>query len=229
MVLFQFYYGGGGAFASGMMLLQNLGLFDLLLPFVLLFTVFFAILQRMKLFIRVAPQGKTLNAEDEKHNKAALRYNAVIALSMAGLVVGSSVMGYNIAGIDAVKVINDALPQFTVALLGVVLLFIIVAIGGGNSVGGIMKRVIPIGAGLFVLSVIYNAVTQQTMPWWIAQFITDPSIVILVVMVAVGYFVVSFIFGETKKDKDKDGNEFNDDLGFKATRFLDGLKKWTDN
>ena len=77
--------------------LESLGFYDVALPFILIFTLIFAILQKIKIF-----------GENSKN------FNAIIALSMALLVVRQ---------VSIVEIMNQFLPQVSlIALVFVVIL-----------------------------------------------------------------------------------------------------------
>ena len=71
--------------------LENLGFYDVALPFILVFTLIFAILQKIKIF-----------GENSKN------FNAVIALAMALLVVRQ---------VSIVEIMNQFLPQISLVAL----------------------------------------------------------------------------------------------------------------
>ena len=107
------------AMQSALYSLESWGLTDVILPFVLIFTVIFAILQKAKIF----------GAESKK-------YNVVFALAISLLVVIPHVTGTYPAGLDAVDIINQAIPSISVLAIAVIMFLVLAGIffepkGGG--------------------------------------------------------------------------------------------------
>src|SRR3990172_7462533 len=91
--------------------LQELGVFDVLLPFILIFTIVFAILQKVKIF-----------GTDEKVRS----YNAVIALVMGLAVVVPHVLDAYPPGGDIVVIMNQALPNVSIVVVAIVMALILI-------------------------------------------------------------------------------------------------------
>ena len=96
-------------------ILESWGLSDVLVPFLLIFVMFFAILMKTNIL------GK---------NKG--RYAAVFSLVIAGMVVIPHVMRRYPAGYDVVDLINKALPNVMVGLAAMVAVLLIIGIMGGD-------------------------------------------------------------------------------------------------
>jgi len=118
--------------------LEEMGLLDSLLPFILIFTIIFAVLQKTKII-----------GEGRK------QFNTVIALIMSLMVVIPHVTGRYPPGQDIVLIINTALPQVSiliVAVLAALLLIGVFAPGvmfGGTGMGSIMG-VLSLGAIVYI-------------------------------------------------------------------------------
>ena len=97
--------------------LQNWGLTDVLLPFLLIFTIIFAILQKTKIL-----------GEDKKN------LNVVVAVVVGLLVVVPHVTGGFPTNADPVLIINDALPQVSIVLVAVIFLLIMIGVFGQDYV-----------------------------------------------------------------------------------------------
>jgi len=87
---------------------NSIGVFDVVLPFLLVFTIVFALLERTKVFGYEKIEGK----EYTKKN-----LNSVAAFAIAFLVVASS---------NLVEIITDVSSQFVVLLFGIVLFLLLV-------------------------------------------------------------------------------------------------------
>lgn len=92
--------------------LENLGIIDFFLPFIIVFTIVFAVLQKTKVF-----------GEAEK----AGRINAVIALVLGLLFVVPHVTGRYPSGYDPVQIMNEALPG--ISLVGIAVIFTLILLG----------------------------------------------------------------------------------------------------
>ena len=89
---------------------QTYGIMDFLLPFLLVFTIIYAVMQKTKIL-------------GDKKN-----FNVIIALVIALTFVVPHVIGYYPLGYDPVQVMNESLPSVAlVAVAAVMLLILIVA------------------------------------------------------------------------------------------------------
>ncbi len=103
------------AFESLILDLQYYGIFDVLIPFLLIFTVIFAILQRIKLF-----------GEDKKN------INIVVALIMAILTVVPHITRTYPGRYDPVAIINALLPSVSVLTIAIILVLLLVGMFAGE-------------------------------------------------------------------------------------------------
>ena len=102
---------------SFVLILENWGLTDVLLPFMLIFVIIYAIFQKTK----VLGEGKK-------------NLNTVVALVVALLVVIPHVTGRFPANADPVIIINDALPQVSLVLVAIIFLLVMIGVFGQDSV-----------------------------------------------------------------------------------------------
>jgi amino acid transporter len=94
----------GGVLQQGVYVLENLGVVDVILPFILVFVIVFAVLQKTKIL------------GENKEGKPMKNFNSVIALVMGLAVVIPHVMGsYPDPNMDIVNIINIALPNIVIA------------------------------------------------------------------------------------------------------------------
>ena len=98
-------------------ILESWGLMDALLPFLLIFTIIFAVLEKSKIL------------GDEKRNM-----NSAIALIFALIVVVPHLTGNLPAGYDPVLIINSALPSVSLVVVGVIALMILIGVFGHERV-----------------------------------------------------------------------------------------------
>ncbi|MBT5023422.1 hypothetical protein HON01_11430, partial [Candidatus Woesearchaeota archaeon] len=120
--------------------LEYMGLSDVLLPFLLIFTVVFAIMQKTQ------PLG-------EKKS-----YNVLIALVLALSTVVPHVLGYYPANADVVVIINKSLPSVSIVLVAIVMVFLVVGLFGGKATwGGALSGWIAFAAFILVFVIFASA------------------------------------------------------------------------
>ena len=98
------------------MILESWGLTDVMLPFLLIFVIIFAVLQKARIL-----------GEDKK------KFNVIIALVMGLLVVIPHVLNYYPPNGDPVDIMNQALPQVSLIAVAVIMLLILIGLFGGES------------------------------------------------------------------------------------------------
>jgi hypothetical protein len=158
--------------------LQELGIIDVLLPFILIFAIVFAVAQKIKLL-------------GEKKN-----IHLVIALVVAMSVVVPHILGNYPGGYDVVDIMNQALPQ--VSLVAVAFLMVLILVGivgmewGGKTTAGILAL-----AGAIAVFIIFGGAAG----WWQSGWLYDwfgEDIVSLVIMLLVFGLIIWFITSEGK-------------------------------
>ena len=180
--------------------LESWGLTDALLPFLLIFVIIFAILQRTKLL-----------GEGKKN------FNLVIALVIAlGVVIPHLTRSYP-PGADVVEIINSALPQVSLLIVAILMLLIMLGVFlkdvnvAGTSLGGVMTIV-------SIIAIIYIFGTSAgwfgRWPSWL-NFMADPNTQALVILILVFGIIIHFITSEPKEKKPGEG----------VGEFLKGLSK----
>lgn len=154
--------------------LEKLGVADVLIPFLLIFTVVFAVLEKAK----ILGEGKK-------------NFNVIVALSIALIVVIPHVMGTYPAGKDAVVIINNAIPNVSVAIIAIILFLVVAGTFGINLPLGSGIGVLGIGAFLIVLYIFGSSAGWWSgLPNWISSE-TETLIVMAIVFIA----VIAFITG----------------------------------
>jgi len=177
MALSQFYGGygsGGGVFSNFVYWLDYWGVREIILPFILIFTIFFAVLQRIHLF----------GAKDKK-------YNLAISLAISLLVVIPHATGMYPADTDVVNIINDSIPEVALLVIVVVLLLMMLGLGIGKSYGVAVTGWVALLAGAILVMIFLSSMT--TLP--ILSYI-DPSIQALIVILLVFGLVIWFVTRE---------------------------------
>jgi hypothetical protein len=159
--------------------LQAVGLSDVLLPFILIFTVVFAILQKAH------PLG------DAPKDKP---FNMMVALVMALAVVIPHVIGMYPAGADVVVIINQSLPNVAVVLVALVMVLLLVGLFGGKPTwGSTASGWVAIFAFLLVIYIFgRSAGWFLYLPAWL-YWLDNPDTQAMLLVLAVFALIVWFI------------------------------------
>jgi len=168
--------------------LEQLGLFDVLLPFILVFTLVYAILNKIKLF------------GDKSKN-----FNIMIALVMGLAVVFPHVLGYYPPDQDIVLIINHALPNVSIVIVAVLMALLIIGIMGRRFELGdsSLSGWIAMGAFAIVVYIFGSAANWWSMPGWLSVM-NNQDLMALVVVILVFSIVIYFITkDETETPEDK--------------------------
>ena len=166
------------------------GVTDVLLPFVLVFTIVFATLQKTK----ILGEGKK-------------QYNVIVSLVMGLAVVIPHVVGRYPFNFDPVDVINRALPQVSIIVVAIVMLLLIIGVFGNE----IEIANTPLSGWVVILAIIAvvlifgSAVGWFYLPIWLG-FLSNPELQALIIMILVFGIIIWFITKEdktTEKEKDE--------------------------
>ncbi len=170
-----------------------MGVADVLLPFLLTFTIVFAVLNKTKV----------LGAKD-----VAKRYNVIVALVMGLALIFPHVLGYYTPDKDPVNIINQSLPSIAVVVIAIVMVMLLLGVFGADLDLNGSKINTWILAFCF-LTVAYVFLTSAGyignghFPRWL-WFLADPNTQSLLVMILVFGMIIWFI---TKEDKKPDPKE----------------------
>ncbi len=167
----------GGTFSGISSLFQQYGLLDVLLPFLLVFTIIFAVLQKSKIL-------------GEKK-----QFNVIIALVVAITFIAPHISGGYPTGYDPVLIVNQALPGISLVAVAVIMLLLLLGIFGAGFLEGAIP-LIAIAAVAFVVWIFGSAAGFWTNPttsfyWW------TPELTQLLIVIAVFGLIVWWI---TKED-----------------------------
>jgi len=169
--------------------LDRWGLTDVLLPFMLIFVVIYAILTKTRIL-----------GEDKKN------LNVVVAIVVGLLVVVPHVTGRFAANADPVLIINDALPQVSIVLVAVIFLLIMIGVFGQDYIflGVTMPGWISL-LSLITIVIIFGG----SAGWWSGQvgntlenFFGTEGIAIFIMLVMFG-LIIAFITSDSKDKEDR--------------------------
>ncbi|MBI2176366.1 hypothetical protein HYU40_03390 [Candidatus Woesearchaeota archaeon] len=162
--------------------LEQFGLLDAILPFILIFAVIFTVTNRT-------------NVLGEKKN-----VHMLVALVISLLVVIPHVMGTYPPGQDVVNIINSALPNVSLVIVIIVAALILMGIflptGSGVPMSGLLAF-LSVGVIIYIFGI--------SASWWQSAgplgFLSNPDIQALVVIVLVFAVVIFLITAESPMDK----------------------------
>ena len=169
--------------------LESWGLTDVMLPFLLIFVIIYAVLQKT----RILGEGRK-------------NLNVIIAVVVALLVVIPHVTGRFPAGSDPVIIINDALPQVSIVLVAVVFLLILIGVFGQDYVflGVTMPGWVTL-VSLVVILLIFGG----SAGWWdsgfgqtLEDFFGTEGVAIFIMLVVFG-LIIAWITSDSKEREDR--------------------------
>ncbi len=166
------YPAGGAGLSNVVSYFQTQGVFDVLLPFILVFTIVYAVMR------------KTQILGDRKN------FDVVIALVLGLLFVVPHIMGTYPLGYDPVQIINESLPSIGLVAVAAIMLLLLMGIFGAKFAAG-AAPLIAIAALAFVIYIFGAALQLWTGPydvfyWW-SPAVTELLIVILIFGVIVWF------------------------------------------
>jgi hypothetical protein len=169
-----------GSFRSVLYMLQDYSITEVLLPFLLIFTVLFAILQKIKIF------------GEEKKN-----INVVLSMIVALLAVIPHVTRRYPYNFDPIVIINALIPGAAVLAITIILVLMLFGIWGYEMGSGVPVAAIVVILG--VLGYIFGATVgwwttpSSLLDWW------NPELTALIIVILVFGIIVAFITGGEKK------------------------------
>ena len=173
-------------FVDALRNLEEWGLSDVLLPFLLIFTILFAVLQRTNIL------GKN------KRN-----WNTMVALTISLIVIVPHIMGTYPANRDPIEIINHALPNVSIVIVAIVMFLILIGLLGGDIAwpGGRISGWIAILSAALILLIFGRAAGwYERWPRWLG-WMDDSQTQALVVVILVFGIIIWFI----TKDETKEG------------------------
>jgi hypothetical protein len=165
-------------------ILDSWGLTDVMLPFLLIFVVIFALMAKTRVL-----------GEDKK------KYNLIIALVIGLLVVVPHVLDLYPPGGDVVDIMNTALPQVSLIAVAIVMLLILVGLFGGEAkwMGSSMSGWIAIVAFIAIL-IIFGGAAGWWANWsWFQDFFGAETVAIIVMILVFAIIVWWITRGEGKE------------------------------
>jgi hypothetical protein len=173
-----------GIFTDGVRQLEQMGVLQVIVPFVLIFVLVYGILIKVKIF--------------EKNS-----INSVIAIVIGIIPVFQHVL-YPNSKYDVVPIINSAIPQVGVVLIAILMLMIILGIFGKSLViGGNKASGWVIALAVIIILYIFGSSAGlgfYDLPYWLR----DRQVWALLVVLLFFGLIIKFITGDDKpEDKEK--------------------------
>lgn len=184
------YYGGFGGLIQSM---NNWGVFDVILPFILIFTIVFAVLEKTKI----------LGSTDDQVKK----YSSVIALVVAMSVIFSHYYGMVIPGtsVTVVTAINNALPQVSLLLVAIVMVLLTLGLWTGKRADGTKGpgKVFTVLSGALVVVIFIVSMGWWNLPGWMWGLLNS-DVIALVIAILVFGLIMKFVTGTSKTPEQKE-------------------------
>ena len=180
--------------------LDSWGLTDVMLPFLLVFTIIFAMLQKTKLL------------GEKKKN-----LNVVVSLVFALLVVIPHVTGnyYNWLGpYDPVEIINRAIPSVSIVIIAILMLLLLIGLFGGEArMFGVAFRGWVVLISVIIIVWIFGASAEWWWGWhWITDLFGSDAIAIVIILVVFGLIIAFITGGEGEREERTRLGRFSEDL-----------------
>lgn len=168
--------------------LESWGLTDVLLPFLLIFVIFYAILQKSN----VLGNGKK-------------NLNMGVSLVVALLVVIPHILGAYPPGADVVTIMNRALPNVSIVVVAVVMLLILLGIFGGDAtlVGMKLGNWIAILAIIAILWIFGGAAGWWGPNWGATWRWLSSDVVAIIIILLVFGLIIAFVTSESGESNEK--------------------------
>jgi len=171
------------AFQDIIYTLDRIGFTDIFLPFILIFTIVFATLQKMEIF------GKDL-----KQNK---KFNAIISMALAiGVIIPHSLGRYP-PGTDVVQILNDALPGISLVIIAIVFFLILInTFGVGFKTDGFMSTIVTVVSFVFIIF-IFGQAAGWWQPYRLLYWLQNSDMVYTILIIATFWIIIAVMFGES--------------------------------
>lgn len=169
--------------------LEQMGFYDVILPFLLVFSIFFGVLQKVNLF------GKTPQAKN---------INIIVAFVTAFFVLRVP---------SIIAIINQFLPNVSLIVIVLLMFLLILGIFGTNPEGWqgvpfMIAIVVALGGVVWAIFDSLPGTSRHWMPRWLYLTPSDKGI-----LLAIGFFVIILLmFKEKKEGKKSFGKWISDEF-----------------
>ncbi len=172
-----------GTFSNLAYYFQTWGIMDFLLPFILVFTIVFAVMQKTKIL------------GDHK------QFNVIIALVLGLLFVVPHIIGSYPLGYDPVQVMNETLPSISLVSVAAIMLLLLMGIFGTNfsAAAAPIIALISIGFVAYIVGASLNLWNgpYDVFSWW------SPEVTELIIILLIFGVIIWFITKDEKSTGEK--------------------------
>ena len=174
-------------FPETIAMLESYGLVDVLLPFLLIFTIAFAVLQKSSIL------------GDNRRP-----YNKVVAFVIALASIIPHVLNQYPAGADPIEIINRAIPNVGLVMVAGMMVLLLIGVFGKDVsfIGTEAAGFIVIAAFLVVAYIFTTSTGMAGLPRWLA-WLDDPETQSLILTLLIFGIVIFFITKEPPRPEDK--------------------------
>ena len=169
--------------------LENWGLTDVFLPFLLIFIVIFAILQKTHIL-----------GENKKN------LNVAVAVIFGLMVVIPHVTNNYPYGLDIVDIMNSALPTVSIVVVAIIMMLILMGIFGADAtvLGQKLSGWIAI-ISVVLIVIIFGGSAGWWGDWsWFNQFFGSDAVALIIILLVFG-IIIAFITGGEKNSEAEHG------------------------
>ena len=175
-----------GSLVERMMeMLERQGFVDVILPFLLIFTIMFAMLQKTQ----ILGEGKK-------------NFNVIVSLVTSLLVVIPHVTGRYPVDADPVVIINTAIPQVSLIIVAIIFLLIMLGVFGQDKVFlGMAAPGWVLAFSLIIITIIFGSAAgwfDGKLENWLTR-VFGPDAIAIFIMIAVFAIIISFITRDPQK------------------------------
>lgn len=176
---------------------NNWGLQDVLLPFLVIFLITFAILQKTHVL-----------GENKKNLNVA--FSVILGL----LVVIPHVTNSYPHGLDIVEIMNSALPTVSLILVAVVMLLILIGLFGGkvNLLGFALSNWIVFLSIIIIAWIFLGAAYNWNSWYWIEGVFGSEAVALIVIILVFGIIIAFITGGDEDREKRKSAGELTQNL-----------------
>ena len=178
-----------------MIILDSWGLRDVLLPFLLIFTIFYAILHK----------SNVLGAEKKN-------MNVVVSLVVGLMVVIPHVLDTYPPGADIVEIMNSAIPHVSIVVIGVVMMLILIGLFGGEAkwMGSSVSGWIAILSFALIIFIFGASADWWSGGNWLDDLFGSDAMALIIIILVFGVLVWFITSGD--KDDSKSSASFAENV-----------------
>jgi predicted RNA-binding protein with TRAM domain len=185
-------------------MLEKAGVADVLLPFILVFTIVFAVTEKIHLFSK--RETVTKGDKTEVVYSDAKKFHGIIAMAMGFAVVIPHVTNTYPPKYDIVNIINQALPNVSVIIVAIVAMLVLLATFGVNFRPG-PKGAVATGLWFAAIAlIIYVFGSAAGWGWKIPRFLgflNDKDTQALLIIALVFLAILNFIMKPSLTEQEK--------------------------